>query len=35
MFRAWTLVLVAWVVLAARELGGNATPERRGVSEGR
>jgi hypothetical protein len=26
MFRAWTHVLVAWVVLAARELGGNATP---------
>jgi hypothetical protein len=26
LFRAWTLALVAWVVLAARELSGNATP---------
>jgi hypothetical protein len=26
LFRAWTLALVAWVVLAARELDGHATP---------
>jgi hypothetical protein len=26
LFRAWTLVLVAWVVLAARELDGHRTP---------